>query len=245
MMMKNSGVPKEIKGLKVIGFDADDTLWINEPFFRDSEEKFCDMLEPYCPRHDILKHLLTIEIRNMEIYGYGIKAFVLSMIETAIEISGSTIPNKMIKKIMDMGKEQMTMPVELLPGVEETLKELKKDYRLVVVTKGDLLDQERKLKKSHLLPIFHHIEIVSEKRDEEYLKIIRHLDIKPHEFMMVGNSLKSDVIPALSAGSYAVHVPFHTTWDYEKVDVNLTDEKFFELQHLSQLLSILQVKELV
>jgi putative hydrolase of the HAD superfamily len=236
---------KDIENIKVIGFDADDTLWVNEPFFRENEERFCDMLEPYCPRHDILKHLLTIEIRNMELYGYGVKAFVLSMIETAIEISGGTIPNKMVKKIMDMGKEQLEMPVELLPSVKETLKELKQDYRLVLVTKGDLLDQERKLKKSSLSNMFHHIEIVSEKREGEYEKIIRHLDIEPREFMMVGNSLKSDVIPALALDAFAVHVPFHTTWIHEKVDVILTNDKFFEIEKIEDLLSILQVKQTV
>lgn len=229
----------DFSNLKVIGFDADDTLWINEPFFRESEEKFCDMLEPYCPRHDILKHLLTIEIKNLSLYGYGIKAFVLSMIETAIEITGGTISNRMIQKIMDMGKEQLEMPVELLPEVRETLTELRKAFKLVMVTKGDLLDQERKLKKSSLEEMFHHIEIVSEKREEEYLKIIKHLDILPHEFMMVGNSLKSDVIPALGIGSFGVHVPFHTTWIHEQVDITLTDDKFVELENISALLQLL------
>ncbi|MBK6365251.1 MAG: HAD family hydrolase [Saprospiraceae bacterium] len=234
---------RELDNIKVIGFDADDTLWINEPFFRENEERFCDMLEPYCPRHDILKHLLTIEIRNMELYGYGVKAFVLSMIETAIEISGETIPNKMVKKIMEMGKEQLEMPVELLPSVRETLKELKQDYRLVMVTKGDLLDQERKLKKSSLTSMFHHIEIVSDKREGEYQKIINHLDILPQEFMMVGNSLKSDVIPALAIDAFAVHVPFHTTWIHEMVDVTLTNDKFFEIEKIEDLLPILKIKQ--
>lgn len=229
----------DFNDVKVIGFDADDTLWINEPFFRESEEKFCDMLEPYSPRHDILKHLLTIEIKNLSLYGYGIKAFVLSMIETAIEITGGTLSNRMIQKIMDMGKEQLEMPVELLPYVRETLAELRKEFKLVMVTKGDLLDQERKLKKSSLEDMFHHIEIVSEKREEEYLKIIKHLDILPHEFMMVGNSLKSDVIPALGIGAFGIHVPFHTTWIHEQVDITLTDVKFVEIDNISALLDML------
>lgn len=228
-----------LESVRVIGFDADDTLWVNEPFFRENEEKFCDLLEAYCPRHDIMKHLLTVEIKNLALYGYGIKAFVLSMIETAIDLSGGTIPNRMIQKIMEMGKEQLEMPVELLPDVRLTLEELKGRYKLVMVTKGDLLDQERKLEKSSLSSLFHHIEIVSEKREEEYSKIIRHLDIRPDEFMMVGNSLKSDVIPVLNIGSFAVHVPFHTTWIHEQVDVTLTDEKFFELKKVSDLLSVL------
>lgn len=235
----------DLSSIKVIGFDADDTLWVNEPFFRDSEEKFCDMLEPYCPRHDIMKHLLTVEIRNLNLYGYGVKAFVLSMIETAIDLSGGTIPNKMIKRIMEMGKEQLEMPVELLEDVRLTLSILKNDYRLVMVTKGDLLDQERKLKKSSLSSYFHHIEIVSEKREEEYLKIVKHLDIQPHEFMMVGNSLKSDVIPALEIGAFAVHVPFHTTWIHEQVDVTLMHEKFYEMDKLSELIPVLAVGEKV
>ena len=231
--------PSSLESIKVIGFDADDTLWVNEPFFRENEEKFCDLLEPYCPRHDIMKHLLTVEIKNLTLYGYGIKAFVLSMIETAIDISGGTIPNRMIQKIMEMGKEQLVMPVELLEDVKSTLHVLKNSYRLVMVTKGDLLDQERKLEKSSLSSMFHHIEIVSEKREEEYHKIIRHLDISPEQFMMVGNSLKSDIIPALNIGSFAVHVPFHTTWIHEQVDVTLTDEKFFEIKKISDLLPVL------
>lgn len=231
--------PSSLESIKVIGFDADDTLWVNEPFFRENEEKFCDLLEPYCPRHDIMKHLLTVEIKNLTLYGYGIKAFVLSMIETAIDISGGTIPNRMIQKIMEMGKEQLVMPVELLEDVKSTLQELKNRYRLVMVTKGDLLDQERKLEKSSLSSMFHHIEIVSEKREEEYHKIIRHLDISPEQFMMVGNSLKSDIIPVLNIGSFAVHVPFHTTWIHEQVDVTLTDEKFFEIKKISDLLPVL------
>ncbi|WP_373397896.1 HAD family hydrolase [Algoriphagus halophilus] len=152
--------------IKVIAFDADDTLWVNEPFFREAEEKFTEMLEDFMPQHSSLKELYHTEIENINIYGYGIKGFMLSMIETAIRVSEKNIPLTMIERIMDIGKEMMGKPVEMLPEVEQVLKELSSDYRLVMATKGDLVDQERKLKKSGLEAYFHHIEIMSEKRKQ-------------------------------------------------------------------------------
>jgi putative hydrolase of the HAD superfamily len=227
----------DLKKIKVIGFDADDTLWSNEPYFREGEERFCDLMETYMPRHSAHRELYATEIENLNIYGYGIKAFVLSMIETAIKIAGNTLPVDVISRILEIGRTQLNQPVILLEGVEEVLKSLKNKYRLVVVTKGDLLDQENKLEKSGLSPYFHHIEIVSEKRVSDYQKLIRHLDIQPYEFMMIGNSLKSDVLPVLELGGIGVHVPFHTTWEHEKVDVVITNPHFRQVEHVNEILA--------
>ncbi|MBK7633406.1 MAG: HAD family hydrolase [Saprospiraceae bacterium] len=226
----------DLKNVKVIGFDADDTLWSNEPYFREGEEKFCDLMETYMPRHSAHRELFATEIANLSIYGYGIKAFVISMIETAIKIAGNTLPVDVISRIVEIGRTQLNQPVILLEGVEEVLLALKDKFRLVVVTKGDLLDQESKLEKSGLSPYFHHIEIVSEKRISDYQKLIRHLDIQPNEFLMIGNSLKSDVLPVLELGGLGVHVPFHTTWEHEKVDVIITNPGFRQVEHVNEIL---------
>jgi putative hydrolase of the HAD superfamily len=232
-------VKMAFKDIKVIGFDADDTLWSNEPYFREAEDKFCDLMESYMPRHSAHRELFATEIENLTLYGYGIKAFMLSMIETALKIAGNTLPVDVIARIIEIGRSQLEYPVEVLEGVEDVLKALKGKYRLVVVTKGDLLDQERKLIKSNLSSYFHHIEIVSEKRTSDYQKLLKHLDIHPHEFLMIGNSLKSDVLPVLDLGCCGVHVPFHTTWEHEKVDVIITDPKFCQVKHINELLTLL------
>ncbi len=226
------------KDVKVIGFDADDTLWANEDYFRAAEEAFFDLLEDYMPRHSTARALFSNEINNLPLYGYGIKAFMLSMVETALEIGGKTLPIEVIHKIIEIGRDQLEKPVLLLEGVTETLVALQKHYKLVVVTKGDLLDQERKLDKSGLVSYFHHIEIVSEKRKEDYLKLIKHLDIKPHEFVMIGNSLKSDVLPVLDLGGFGIHVPFHTTWEHEKIDITIENNKFFHADKMEDILNL-------
>ena len=226
-----------IEGIRVIGFDADDTLWSNEPYFREAEEKICDLMEGYLPRHSMQRELFATEIENLKLYGYGIKAFMLSMVETALKTGGDTLPVSVVASIIEIGRTQLELPVILLEGVEEVLKALHGKYRLVMVTKGDLLDQERKLERSGLAGYFHHIEIVSEKRESDYRKLLRHLDIRPEEFMMVGNSLKSDVLPVLELGCYGVHVPFHTTWEHEQVDVIVTDPKFRQAEHANEILA--------
>ena len=224
-----------LKDVKVIGFDADDTLWINETYFREAEESFFDLMADYLPRHSMARELLSTEITNLPIYGYGIKAFVISMVETALKIGGKTLPIEVISKIVEIGREQLQKPVILLDGVKELLEELQSKYKLVVVTKGDLLDQERKLEKSGLAPYFHHIEIVSEKRAIDYQKLLKHLDIEATSFVMIGNSLKSDVMPVLELGSYGIHVPFHTTWEHEHIDITITDPKFFQAEKIYEL----------
>lgn len=225
--------------LKVIAFDADDTLWHNEHFYKETEEKFTALLIDYMPKHYIAKELLKVEIQNLPLYGYGIKAFTLSMIETAINISGNTIGSDDLEKIISYAKEMLNQPVEILDGVEEVLSRLQGKYRLVMATKGDLLDQERKLNKSGLEKYFHHIEIMSEKKNGDYQKLINHLDISPENFAMVGNSLKSDILPVLEIGGLAFHIPYHVTWDHEVIKHKVEHENLTQLNKLIEILNYL------
>ena len=225
--------------LKVIAFDADDTLWINEPYFQETENKFCALLEDYMPHHNVAKELFKTEIDNLALYGYGVKSFMLSMVETALRVSNNTVSTDTIEKAIQYGKELLAKPIELLNGVEEILSALKNNFRLVVATKGDLLDQERKLKKSGLEHYFHHIEIMSDKQEADYLKLIKHLDIKPEEFLMIGNSLKSDVMPVLAVGGHAIHIPYHTTWAHEKIEQTIEHKNFRQVITIKEILSFL------
>lgn len=230
----------EYKNIKVIGFDADDTLWVNETYFRDAELEFAKLLSPYETANKIDQELFKKEIENLPLYGYGIKGFVLSMVESALEISNRNVSNSTIEKIIEIGKDMLSKPVELLEGVEEVLRTLSKDFRLIVVTKGDLLDQERKLEKSGLLDCFHHIEILSDKKESNYSKLLNHLDIKPSEFLMIGNSLKSDILPLVNIKSKAIHVPFHTTWIHEQVnDTETYDRSYKTVDSLLEIIPLL------
>jgi putative hydrolase of the HAD superfamily len=205
------------QNIKVIGFDADDTLWVNETYFREAETTFAKLLSKYETPNKIDQELFRMEIDNLPLYGYGVKAFTLSMVESALELSNYNISTKAIEAILNIGKDMLNKPVELLDGVETVLKTLSKKYRLILATKGDLLDQERKLEKSGLTDYFHHIEVLSDKKEENYVKLLNHLDINPSEFLMIGNSLKSDVLPLVNIKAHAIHVPFHTTWAHEQV----------------------------
>ncbi|MEO7989897.1 MAG: HAD family hydrolase [Chryseolinea sp.] len=225
--------------LKVIAFDADDTLWDNETFFQETEKKFFELMEDYLPQHTVARELLKTEIENLPLYGYGIKAFMLSMIETAFRISDKTISVNSIEKIIGYGREILEKPVVLIDGVPEVLTSLRGKYRLVMATKGDLLDQERKLKKSGLESYFHHIEIMSEKKEADYKKLIKHLDIQPKEFLMIGNSLKSDVLPVLNLGGHGIHVPYHTTWAHEKVEMEIKHDNFRQVESIKDVLKLL------
>lgn len=226
--------------LKVIAFDADDTLWVNEPYFQEAEQKFCGLLEDYVPHHTAAQELFKTEIQNLSLYGYGVKGFMLSMVETALRVSGNTAPPHIIEKAIALGKDLLEKPIELLDGIEEVLHHLRKhNYRLVVATKGDLLDQERKLKKSGLEHYFHHIEIMSDKQETDYHSLIKHLDIEPGNFLMIGNSLKSDVMPVLAIGGHAVHIPYHTTWAHEKVEHTIEHPQFHQFNTVKDLLPFL------
>jgi putative hydrolase of the HAD superfamily len=227
--------------IKVIAFDADDTLWVNEPFFREAEEEFASLMEVFMPRHSIIKEVYQTEIDNLDKYGYGIKGFILSMIQTALRISDHKIPVTFIDKILQIGYDMMEKPVELLPGVEDVLDYLKDDFRLVMATKGDLVDQEKKLKKSGLDHYFHHIEIMSEKKNADFAKLIRHLDVEPEEFVMMGNSLKSDILPVLELGGHAIHIPFHTTWEYERIEYEVAHDNFYQAKHIAEVVSMIRL----
>ena len=210
--------------IKVIGFDADDTLWVNETYFREAEVRFAELFKSYETPNKIDQQLFKKELENLPVYGYGVKGFMLSMIEMGLELTNCTLEPKLIEEIITIGKDMINKPVILLPGIERVLQELSSTYRLILITKGDLLDQERKLEKSGLSKYFHHIEVLSEKQPENYTKLLDHLDIKTESFLMVGNSLKSDILPLLEIGASAIHIPFHTTWEHEKVkDQDLKD----------------------
>ncbi len=225
--------------VKVIAFDADDTLWHNESYFQEAENKFKDLLEDYLPQHTVGRELLRTEIENLPWYGYGIKAFMLSMIETAIRITNGNLTSKDILHIIGFGKDLLAKPVIMLEGVEEVLAQMVKKYRLVLATKGDLLDQERKLNKSNLSAYFHHIEIMSEKKQPDFEKLIAHLDVEPENFVMIGNSLKSDILPVLDLGGHAFHIPYHVTWDLEKIEHTIDHHNFHQLEKITDLLNYL------
>lgn len=228
-----------LNGIKVIAFDADDTLWVNEPYYRKAEEEFCELLKDYMPKETCNRILFDVEMKNLEMYGYGIKPFALSLIEAAITISDQKIPLSVVTTLIERAKKMLNHPIELLDGIEETLMSLSKKYRLVMATKGDLLDQERKLIKSGLESYFHHIEIVSDKTPNHYRKLIKHLDIQPEEFLMIGNSMKSDILPVLEVGAFAYHIPYHTTWAHEVISEEINHHRFQELKNASDLLDYL------
>ncbi|MCA0153237.1 HAD family hydrolase [Winogradskyella vincentii] len=233
----------DFEHIKVIGFDADDTLWVNETYFREAEERVGNLLSHFETPNKIDQELFKMEMKNLATYGYGVKGFVLSMVELAIELSNGSVSNSIISHILDIGKEMINKPIELLEGVEEVLKMLSREYRLILATKGDLLDQERKLEKSGLLDYFHHIEVLSEKQESNYSKLLMHLDIKPSEFLMVGNSLKSDILPLVNIGAQAIHVPFHTTWQHEKVTDKETNGKSYKtVESLTEILKYFKLK---
>lgn len=226
--------------LKVIGFDADDTLWVNETYYRDTEKHFVKLLEIFTNEETVMSVLMATEIKNLPLYGYGAKGFMLSMMETAIEISQNKAGAEITGGIIGLGKELLNKPVVLLDGAHNVLKQLKGRFPIILITKGDLLDQERKLKKSGLDNCFHHIEIMSDKKEINYDKLLKRLAVRPEEFMMVGNSLKSDVLPVLKLGAWGVHIPYHTTWIHEETDEDPQHwKRFLSLNNLSELLNLL------
>ncbi|MEP3836839.1 MAG: HAD family hydrolase [Algibacter sp.] len=230
----------DYQNIKVIGFDADDTLWVNETYFRDAEKEFAQLLSKYETLNKIDQELFKMEIDNLPLYGYGVKAFTLSMVESALQLSNYNVSTKTIDAILNIGKDMLNKPVELLEGVETVLKTLSQKYRLILATKGDLLDQERKLEKSGLTNYFHHIEVLSDKKEANYSNLLNHLDINPSEFLMVGNSLKSDVLPLINIKAHAIHVPFHTTWAHEEVTEEEKNGKAYKtINSIDKILNIL------
>ncbi len=228
------------KKFKWIGFDADDTLWENETFFRETEYLFAKMLSEFCDKETAMQELYKTELKNLKDYGFGIKGFMLSMVETAIQLSAGKVATSNITRMIEMGKEMLNKPVTFIDGSKEVVKSLsKKGYKLIVVTKGDLLDQERKLAKADIDKYFHHIEIMSDKQEANYKKVLNHLNIEAKDFLMIGNSLKSDILPILNIGGSAVYIPFHTTWIHEQVENNTKLENFWELKEMAELENVL------
>jgi putative hydrolase of the HAD superfamily len=223
-----------MKSLATLAFDADDTLWHNERHFRLTEDKFAALLAGHAPVENLRERLLAAERRNVHHYGYGSKSFTLSMIETAIEVTDGRAPASVIAEIMAAGCELLAYPVECFPGVAETLSGLKDRYRLIVITKGDLFDQERKLASSGLDPYFDAVEIVTEKTPDTYRKLFARHGPGPERAMMIGNSLKSDILPALAAGSFAVHVPHELTWALELAEEPAGHPRFRKVGRLAE-----------
>ncbi|MCB5175819.1 MULTISPECIES: HAD family hydrolase [Microvirga] len=227
-----------MSSLTAIGFDADDTLWQNETFYRLTEERFTSLLAEHGEAQDISRRLLDAERRNLRIYGFGIKGFTLSMIETAIEVTDGKVSSLVIQQILAAGREMLSHPIETLPYVRETLEQLSGQYRLILITKGDLFDQERKLAQSGLGDLFDAVEIVSDKNAATYERIFSRYGDGPGCSMMVGNSLKSDVVPAIRAGSWGVYVPHDLTWALEHDEEPVGEPRFRRLGHLGELVDL-------
>lgn len=221
--------------ITTIGLDADDTLWHNETFFRLTQDRFAQLMAPFAPADQLHQQLLAAEWRNLGDYGYGIKGFTLSMIETAIDVSKGTVDARVIAEILAAGREMLAHPIDLLPHVYETVAQLAQRYRLVLITKGDLLDQERKLAQSGLGDLFHGVEIVSEKTPQIYQRIAQKHGARCGDMMMVGNSMKSDVLPMIAAGGYGVYVPYDQTWELERAEPPTDQSRFSSLKSLAEL----------
>jgi putative hydrolase of the HAD superfamily len=220
--------------ITTVGLDADDTLWHNETIFRLTQARLLDLLTDH-DNSEIEARLAAIERRNLRLYGYGVKGFTLSMIETAMEMCGGEPPAGVIREILAAGREMLAHPVETLPGVDEALARLSERYRLVLITKGDLLDQERKLAASGLGELFAAVEIVSEKDRATYERVFARHGTGPGEAVMAGNSMKSDVLPALEAGAFAVHIPYAVTWAHELADAPEGHPRFGAVERIEDL----------
>lgn len=226
---------------RTIGFDADDTLWHNEVIFEKVHVRYRELLSRYHDAATVDRTLYATEKRNVELYGYGVKGFTLSAIETAIELTSGQISAEEIRRLITMGQGMLEHPIELLDGVVDVLHAVATDHRLILITKGDLRDQERKLAKSGLAGLFAGVEIVSEKNEATYAGVLRRYEIPPAEFVMVGNSLKSDILPVLALGAAGVHVPYPLLWEHEKTEHRPeAPGRFFELGTLRELPALLR-----
>ncbi|MBR9763770.1 MAG: HAD family hydrolase [Rhodobacteraceae bacterium] len=221
--------------ITTIGFDADDTLWHNERFFQLTQQRFAELLADHAAPDHLAERLLAAERRNLGRYGFGIKGFVLSMIETALEVTGQRVPGAVISQIIAAGQEMLAHPIELLPHARDAVETLAEGHSVVLITKGDLLDQERKLAQSGLGDLFDGIEIVSDKTPAVYARIFASHGAGEGEALMVGNSMKSDVLPAIAAGGHGVHVPHGRTWALEHAEAPENEPRFHLLSDLSGL----------
>lgn len=224
---------------KIVAFDADDTLWVNEPYYRETEKKFYALLGDFASKEVLADELYKTEMQNLQLYGYGAKGLTLSMIETALRISNNNLPAQIIDTIVSLGKELINKPLVLLDDVRKVLNKLNDaGIKPILVTKGDLLDQERKLTNSGLISYFHHVEIVSNKTESDYRKLISKLGIEPDEFLMIGNSRKSDIIPVVNIGGYAIFIPYHTSWQHEEAG-KVQSDHCMEVKSIIEIIDIL------
>ena len=219
----------------VVAFDADDTLWHSEDGFHAAENTFCDLLSPFVADGVDLRSTLTAtERKNLPTYGYGVKAFGLSMLEAALSVSQGRVTSDVMDRLLGVVRELLLAPVRLLPGVAEVIVDLARDHRVAVITKGDLVHQTRKVTTSGIDHLFDHVEIVLEKDPETYSRVLREFDVEPHRFCMVGNSVKSDILPVLEIGGHAVHVPYHVLWELEKADHPVGHGRFGEVESIAE-----------
>lgn len=225
----------DLSRFRAIGFDADDTLWHNERFYQLSLDRFTEMLEKYTNTEKLHETLVTTEIRNLGHYGFGVKGFTLSMIETAIEVTNANVHASVIKELIEIGQDMLNHPLDLLEGAHHCVATLSQIAPLYMITKGDLLHQERKLAQSKLGNYFTGIEIVSDKTPSVYESILEKIGCPPDEFLMIGNSVKSDILPVLKIGAWACYVPFENTWQYESAATPNDHPKFAQIRSLGDL----------
>jgi len=225
----------------VIAFDADDTLWHNEHNFTNIQNRFCEMLHSHDPEL-VKQNLSDLHIRNIEIFGYGIKGFILSILETFLELRDGKVESREIRQILKFGRDMLNAPIELLPDVFDVILELSQEYTLMLITKGDLIDQEKKISNSGLLNFFKEIEIVSDKTEESYKKILKRYKVDSPRFLMVGNSMRSDIVPVVQIGANAVYIPYQSTWEHEKDHPHLDIGKYSVLENIGLLPKFLKGK---
>ena len=221
--------------ITTVALDADDTLWHNESIFHLTQQHYVDLLKDYGDADHMKARLMEVEIKNLSLYGYGVKSFTLSMIETAIDLTRGAVPARTIAQILDLGRAMLEHPVEPLPGVQETLETIQDGYKLIMITKGDLMNQEQKLARSGLGHYFDAIEIVSEKDANTYRRIVARQGVRADESVMIGNSMKSDVLPALEAGLWGIHIPYHLTWAHEHAEPPSDSPRFAKLDTIRDL----------
>ena len=226
------------RGIALVGFDADDTLWRSQDYFDDAQAEFERIIAGYVDLTDIGKQLYDYESRNIAIFGYGVKGMVLSMVEAAVAITDARISAADIHRIVQLGKALLRHPVEVLPGIRQAVEAVAREFSVVLITKGDLFHQEAKVRDSGLADLFGRIEIVSEKDPATYARVLREFDIAPSRFLMVGNSLRSDILPVLELGGWGVHVPYHVTWAHEaQGEVGIGKERMRSISHIEELVA--------
>lgn len=230
----------DIDKIKVLAFDADDTLWESEPLYREAERRWAEILSEYGTTESLSAALYAVEVANMEDYGYGAKAFTLSLLETSVKVAGGALDADRVGRILAIGRHLLHNPAAPMPGVRETLEKLHCSgrYRMVLLTKGDLLDQEHKTERSGLAPYFDRVRIVSDKTEREYRRLLDEFGVGPESFLMVGNSFKSDISPVLALGGWGIYVPFHITWELERTE-EYDHDRLVRVARFPDILSVL------